>query len=72
MFFYATIADISNFDIVPDEVKEKVLSLGGKVEEEGSTNILDNMGSMLLYVLAMLILVGFALLLKFLSKRSEL
>ncbi|TNV87623.1 hypothetical protein FGO68_gene4551 [Halteria grandinella] len=72
LFFYGLIKDISNFDVVPDSIKEKLLSFGSSLssnQSEESTNILDNMGSMILYLLALCVLVGFALLLKILSKR---
>jgi hypothetical protein len=72
--FYSIIADISNFDIVPQNVKDEVFSFGGEVEETDvedvkDTSIVDNMGSMLMYLLVLVAVVGIVILMKYFSKR---
>lgn len=70
LFFYNLITSISNFDIVPQSVKDKLLSFGKALDGDAdSRSILDNLGSMLIYLFALFVLVGVALLLRSLAKK---
>jgi hypothetical protein len=75
IFFYNMMIDISNFDIVPQYILDKlILSIFGTddLDGEDSTSILDNIGSVLIYLIALLALVGLVILLKSLSMIFEL
>jgi hypothetical protein len=79
VLFYSFIIDISNFDIIPTEKILKLLfSFSASESEEqykrlgyDSQNIVENLGSMFLFLLGIVLLVCFICLIKHLRARYQ-
>jgi len=81
IMFYGFINDIANFDIIPtDKIKQAIFSFSKEDEPDPnfesmgyeSSNIIDNMGSMILYLIGFFALVAFALLIRFLKNKYQM
>ena len=82
VLFYSFIIEISSFDILPTQwIKDKIFVFSNEQEPltddfdkmgYSSTSIIENLGSMFLYLMGFLCLVVFVLLIRFLKNRYKL
>ena len=77
---YTFIIDITNFDLIPtDSIKTWLFSLTDSMSDDSfsslgyeSNNIIDSLGSMLLYLAGLIIAVIITLLMRLLAKKYQL
>ncbi len=79
--FYTFISDIASFDLLPmDKINAKIFNFTAEEQKDTnfkemgyqSDNIFENLGSMVMYIIGFVLLVLFALLIRYLKDRYEL